>query len=160
MAIVGKGDIAHALTDRDGVIFFASGVSNSSETDDFKFWREQDLLLQQPKDECLFYFSTISRFYPSPSAYMKHKMAMERIVQQWPRYVILRIGNINFGNNPHTFLNRLRSLKAKGEPFEVRDEWKFMITKEHLLMLTNHLPIDGKIEICAFTYMAKVKDLI
>jgi len=32
--IIGNGDIGKALKDRDDVVFFASGVSNSQETDE------------------------------------------------------------------------------------------------------------------------------
>ena len=38
--IIGKGDIASILNDREGAIFFASGVSNSSETNELAFKRE------------------------------------------------------------------------------------------------------------------------
>jgi hypothetical protein len=38
--IVGRGDIASVLNDREGVTFFVSGVSNSNETRDSEFMRE------------------------------------------------------------------------------------------------------------------------
>ena len=37
--IIGKGDIASILIDREDVIFFASGVSNSSEIRQSEFER-------------------------------------------------------------------------------------------------------------------------
>lgn len=52
--IIGKGLIAKLFTDHDrgDVIFFASGVSNSSETDPAQFTREENLvakaLLENP----------------------------------------------------------------------------------------------------------------
>lgn len=155
--ICGKGDIGSVLQDREGAIFFASGVSDSSETRNFKFWKERDLLLEQSRDLCLFYFSTISKYYPSPNAYIQHKVNMEKLVRDnWVNYCILRIGNIDFGINPNTFINKMRADKS----LPVRDEWKYMITKEHLLTLTNCLPLDRRIEICAFSFMKKVIDLI
>jgi hypothetical protein len=47
--IVGNGDIASALKDlnKDRWIFFASGVSNSRETDEDEYAREMSLLLEQ-----------------------------------------------------------------------------------------------------------------
>lgn len=159
--IIGSGDLGSVLNDRPGALFFASGVSNSLETSNRKFWRERDLLLEQPKNLCLFYFGTISKFYPNPSPYVQHKKQMENLVKMnWGNYVILRIGNIDFGINPNTFLNKMRAMKAAGTPLPIRDEYKFMITKEHLLSLTDHLPLDNRIEICAFSYMRLVKDLL
>ena len=58
--IVGKGDIASILNDREGAIFFASGVSKSTETDESKYRREMELLDKQDRTKCLFYFSSIS----------------------------------------------------------------------------------------------------
>ena len=58
--IVGKGDIASILNDREGVIFFAAGVSKSTETKETEFQREMELLDKQDKTKCLFYFSTIA----------------------------------------------------------------------------------------------------
>lgn len=161
MAIVGNGDIAKALKDRDGVTFFASGCSNSQEKRPSVFWREQDLLMIQPKGRCLVYFSTISKFYPSPSPYIVHKTYMEKIVKrEFKNHFILSIGNIDFGRNPNTFINKMRAMKELGTPLPVKDEWKFMMTKEHLQMLTANIPPEGKHEICAFSYMALVKDLL
>lgn len=161
MAIIGHGDIASVLTDREGVCFFASGVSNSAEVERKIFAREIDLLKQQPKDHCLFYFSTISVFNEERTPYQRHKYCMEAMVRYgWDHYVILRIGNITWGENPNTFLNKMRAMKKAGTPLPVHDEWKYMIGRQHFLMLTQSLPINGKIEICAFSYMAKVKDLL
>jgi hypothetical protein len=58
--IVGRGDIASVLNDREGAIFFASGVSNSTETNQSEYWREMELLDKQDRNKCLFYFSSIS----------------------------------------------------------------------------------------------------
>lgn len=42
--IIGGGDIASIVNDRDGAIFFLSGVSNSNETRNSEFIREIELL--------------------------------------------------------------------------------------------------------------------
>ena len=47
--IVGKGDIASILNDREGAIFFAAGVSKSTETKETEFSREIELLDKQDK---------------------------------------------------------------------------------------------------------------
>lgn len=160
MSIVGSGDIAKVLNDREGAIFFASGVSDSRCNDDARFIREIELLDSQFSGKCLFYFSTISIYY-TKSPYTIHKEFMETLIKiKFPNHNIIRIGNIDFGTNPNTFLNALRAKKAKGEPFELFDEYRYLISKEELLLLTDNLPLTGRNEINVFGRMAKVKDLI
>src|SRR5687768_14508004 len=135
--IVGRGSIAKLLKDREGFIFFASGVSDSNSLVSIeKFGREHDTLLQFAGDErCLVYFSTISHF-AKLSSYTIHKMKMETFVKSWfPNYVIVRLGNIWECTNPNTFIN---AYKAK--PYEPRDEWKYMISAEQLRFITDNLP--------------------
>lgn len=160
MAIIGRGNIAEILIDRDDVTFFASGVSNSGCTDPYEFNREAQLLLEQPKDKCLFYFSSISIFTKN-KAYHVHKKNMEHVIKSnFQNYCIIRIGNIDWDTNPNTFLNFMREAIRNNERVVIRDEYKYMISKEQLLLLTNNLPSTGRNEINAFGYMAKVKNLL
>ena len=162
--IIGRGDIASILNDREGVIFFASGVSNSSETKYSEFKREFDLLYKQDKSKCIFYFSSIAidnkeKF--EVSKYLQHKKRMEDYIKDnFENYNIIRIGNITWGNNPNTFLNYIREKIKNGEPVYISDEYKFMIDKEQLLLLTNNLPILAQNQLSVFGKMVKVKDLI
>jgi len=161
--IIGKGDIASILKDREGAIFFASGVSNSSEQKDSEYKREFDLIKQQDKTKCLFYFSSITVDDPSKqlNRYIRHKKQMEKYIDDnFQNYNIIRIGNITWGKNPNTFLNYIKIKIEKGESVDLRDEFKYMIDKEELLLLTNNLPLTGKNKISVFGKMAKVKDLI
>lgn len=161
--IIGKGDIASILNDREGAIFFASGVSNSSEKDETEFNREIDLLLQQDKTKCLFYFSSISvdDVQKKSNRYLQHKMKMEELIKSnFQNYNIIRIGNISWGSNPNTFINYIKNKISKGEPVEIKDEYKFVISKEQLVLLTDNLPLIGQNTICVFGKMAKVSDLI
>ncbi len=156
----GSGDIASVLTPRRGAIFFAAGVSNSSCTDPEQFNREKLRLLAMPKNLCIFYFSTISIYYKK-SPYVTHKKRMEALIRSnWNNYNIIRIGNIDFGTNPNTFINFLRAKKAKGEPYELLDEYRYIISADELLLLTDNLPLTGQNEINAFGRMALVKDII
>ena len=93
--------------------------------------------------------------------YLDHKIHMEQMVRDhFDNYNIIRIGNIDFGNNPKTFLNWIRHQQKTGAPYRVRDEYKYMITKKELLLITDHLPLAGQNEINVFGKMALVKDLI
>jgi hypothetical protein len=162
--IVGRGDIASILNDREGVIFFASGVSNSSETKKSEFKRELDLLSKQDKSKCIFYFSSITidnkeKF--EVSKYLQHKKRMEDYIKDnFQNYNIIRIGNIAWGSNPNTFLNYLKNKIKNNEPVYISDEYKFMIDKEQLLALTDNLPSMAQNQLSIFGKMIKVKDLL
>lgn len=158
--ILGTGDIAKILNDREGALFFASGVSNSSEFRPEAFSREIDLLMIQPQNLCIFYFSSIS-IYLKDSPYTAHKRKMERLIRSnWNNFNIIRLGNISWGTNPNTFINYLRAKKNAGEEIHVVDEYRYLISQEELLLLTDNLPLIGQNEINVFGKMAKVKDLI
>ena len=160
--IVGTGDIASVLNDRDGTIFFASGVSNSNETRESEFMREIELLDKQDKTKCIFYFSSITVDDMSKnSQYLQHKRRMELLVKSnFENYNIIRIGNITWGSNPNTFINYIKNKKSKGESVEIKDEYKYVIDKEQLVLLTDNLPLTGQNTICVFGRMAKVAELV
>ena len=61
--IVGNGSIASVLEDRDDLVFFASGVSNSSCTDEKEYERELNLLKTIPTDKHIVYFSNLGIYY-------------------------------------------------------------------------------------------------
>lgn len=160
MAIVGNGNIAKALKDREGAIFFASGVSNSNETDWNAFNREYLLLLDQPRNKCLFYFSSIQLFEKN-TPYFKHKQTIERMIDDvFDNYNIIRIGNIDWDQNPNTFLNFIRNKIKNGEEFLIKDEYRFLISKEQLRLFTDNLPLKGRNIVNVFGRMGKVKDLL
>lgn len=162
--IIGSGDIASVLNDRDGITFFASGVSNSNETRDGEFEREKTLLLKQDKSICLVYFSSIAidiKEKYEGSRYLRHKKEMEDLIKSnFKNYTIIRIGNISWGTNPNTFLNYIKTKIKNKEAVHILDEYKFMLDKEQLLLLTDNIPQNGKSEISVFGKMKKVKDLL
>ncbi len=141
--IIGHGDIAGVLKDRDDRLYFASGVSNSGETRDLEYRREIDLLMNQSRygQYChLIYFSTLSVFY-SRSRYVQHKRRMEELVGQYfSPYTIIRIGNIAWGKNPHTLINFIRERIRNRESFEIRDEYRYILEREEFLHWIGMVP--------------------
>ena len=138
--IVGNGDIAKALIDRPDRLYFASGVSNSQETRESEYQREKDLLLKQDKHQHIVYFGSLCIFY-SDTRYAKHKREMEELVKKtFPHYTIMRMGNITWGDNPHTLINFLRGKVARGEPFKIRDVTRYIIEKPEFLHWINLIP--------------------
>jgi hypothetical protein len=138
--IIGKGDIASVLEPRLGFTYFASGVSNSREERESEYQREKDLLLKQDKDKHLVYFGSLSVFY-TKGRYQDHKLEMEQLVKDnFKNYTIVRLGNITWGDNPHTIINFFRKQKAIGQAFEVQDTERYVCDKEEFLHWIKLIP--------------------
>ncbi len=135
--IIGNGDIASVLVDRPDLSFFASGVSNSQETDEGEYKRELDLLLKQPRDAHIVYFSSLGVFTGS-SRYLIHKRFMEAVVErEFPAHTIIRLGNITWGSNPHTLINYLKAHPKA----EIKDEYRYIVDEDEFLYWINLIPI-------------------
>ena len=138
--IVGNGDIASALKDREDRLYFASGVSNSQETRRSEYEREKKLLLTQDKYRHIVYFSSLSIFY-SDSLYAQHKKRMEQLVKKrFRHYTIIRLGNIAWGKNPHTIINFFKNQVKRGEKLEIRNTYRYVIDKDEFLHWINLIP--------------------
>lgn len=134
--IIGNGDIANVLPDKEDFIFFASGVSNSKENRESEYKREEQLLMQQDFSKHLVYFSSLCVFY-SNSRYAQHKLAMEKIVRTYfVRWTIIRLGNITWGNNPHTLINYLKAHPSA----EIEDVERYIADKDEFLHWINLIP--------------------
>ena len=114
--IIGNGLIANLFreNDRENVVFFASGVSNSLETKKNNILREENLLrktLEENSDKIFIYFSTCSIYDSSKngSPYVNHKLKMEQIVEELAdQFLILRVSNaVGKGGNPNLLMNYL-----------------------------------------------------
>lgn len=152
--IVGRGDIASVLPDRDDRLFFASGVSNSQCTEEKQYRREENLLLSQPEDAHLVYFSTLSIFY-ADTRYTQHKRFMELLVKEvFPQHTIIRIGNISWGTNPHTLINYLKA----NPDAELRDEYRYIVDRKEFLHWINLIP-EFSCEINIPGMMMKVEEI-
>lgn len=130
--IIGNGLLAQAFRprfqSRDDVLVFASGVSNSRETDPEEFARERNMLtaaLEQARQQRqqLVYFSSCSIADPdlANAPYVQHKQAQEQLVADGAdQYAIFRlpqvVGRID---NPHTLTNYLYQTIASGDVFHV-----------------------------------------
>jgi nucleoside-diphosphate-sugar epimerase len=127
--IVGTGLIGKSLSgiDTAGITVFASGVSNSRETDAKEFLREKSLLeshLNGQSNSKLVYISTCSVNDPSKSdsPYVIHKKLMEHLVLSHPDTHIVRLPNVvgpdgNSNNLVNYFVKSIRS----GETLTVQE---------------------------------------
>jgi len=158
--IVGRGDIAEVLQDTEkDMLFFASGVSNSQETRESEYQREKDLLMEQEKDRRLVYFGSLSVFY-NDNRYTQHKLEMEDLVKEnFPSYCIVRIGNITWGDNPHTLINHLKDKVEREEPVEIKDVERYIVNKDEFLHWINLIPENFNCEINITGERMKVKEI-
>jgi len=138
--IIGHGDIASVLVDRPDRLFFASGVSNSSEVRESEYRREIDLLMMQERTAHLVYFGSLCIFY-SETRYAMHKQQMESMVKAlFARYTIIRLGNITWGTNFHTLINHLREMKRRGQPLDIQDVYRYIVDEEELRYWLSLIP--------------------
>lgn len=133
---MGRGDIASVLPERDDLLFFASGVSNSQETRESEYQREIDLLLEQPTNAHIVYIGSLAIFYAN-NRYTQHKMDMEAMVKEnFKTHTILRLGNIAWGTNPNTLINYLREHPNA----EIRDEYRYIVSQEEFIHWVDKIP--------------------
>jgi nucleoside-diphosphate-sugar epimerase len=125
--IIGGGLLANAFRGEffghDDVIIFASGVSNSKETDEVEFSRERRLLEQYLSLNIpLVYFSTCSVIDEDlkHTAYVQHKLEMESLVKNVDSYGIFRLPQVvGTTKNPNTLINYLYDQISRKKRFQV-----------------------------------------
>jgi hypothetical protein len=153
--ILGHGDIAGVLKDREDRLYFASGVSNSQETSDFEYEREVNLLMDQDKWRHIVYFSSLCVFY-TDTRYAQHKRMMEKLIKKYfGHFTIIRIGNITWGKNPHTLINYMKEHKDA----EIKDVYRYIISKEEFLHWIDLIP-EWSCEMNITGRMMKVRDIV
>lgn len=157
--IIGNGDIANILPDVDDKLFFAAGVSNSREERDSEFRREMNLLLEQNKSAHIVYFSTLAMLY-SDTPYTRHKRNMEETIKaNFKKYCIIRIGNITFGDNPHTIINYFKERISAGQKLYIQNTHRYVIDLDEFLHWIDLIP-DWSIEMNCPGRMMKVSDIV
>ncbi len=116
--IIGNVMMAKAMQkiDNDDLLIFASGVSNSLETDEKAYLREYHLLqktIEKYPTKKLIYFSTCSIYDSSKkdTEYIKFKLKIEQFIKENSNnYIIFRVGNVvGKGGNPNTLINFLKN---------------------------------------------------
>jgi len=153
--IIGHGDIASVLSDREDRLYFASGVSNSQETQESEYTREIDLLEKQDTWRHIVYFSSLSVFY-TDTRYAQHKRQMEKLVKKrFGHYTIIRLGNITWGKNPHTLINYLRNHRSA----EIQDVYRYIVEKKEFLHWIDLIP-EWSCEMNIPGNMMKVRDIV
>jgi nucleoside-diphosphate-sugar epimerase len=147
--IVGNGLLARGFSEsfsqNDGVIIFASGVSNSQEISADEYLREEILLRENlKKDKKIIYFSTcsIEDVTARKSPYVKHKIKMESLIKNNSKnFMIFRLPQlIGKTNNKNTLINFLYLKILNNEEFTVQEFAKRnIIDVEHVVEIVKYI---------------------
>lgn len=128
--IIGKGSVASVLEDRDDLVFFASGVSNSSCTDEKEYEREFNLLKTVPTDKHVVYFSNLGIYYKQ-DRYTQHKRDIEEYIRNnYKTYTIVRIEVCEWVKTPNTILNVFKRQLAEGIEPTIQNTTRYVLSLE------------------------------
>ena len=131
--IIGKGSIARVLEDRDDLVFFASGVSNSSCKDEKEYQREFNLLKTVPTDQHVVYFSNLGIYYKE-DRYTQHKKEIEEYIRNnYKSYTIVRIEVCEWVTTPHTILNFFKNQLNQGIEPIIQDTIRYVLSLDEFL---------------------------
>jgi nucleoside-diphosphate-sugar epimerase len=125
--VIGNGLMASSFKEyihNDDVLIFASGVSNSLETNMEPLFREAGLLsgnLKRNKNKLMVYFSSCVNLDENKKMYMDHKLHMEEIIKKSKnRFIILRLPQvIGNGGNPNTLVNFIVNKLKNNEKLDI-----------------------------------------
>jgi nucleoside-diphosphate-sugar epimerase len=148
--VIGNGMIAKEFENYrfdDSTVIFASGVSDSTNTDNRAFEREKNLIIETlhtGKGKLFVYFSTCSIDDASmqSSAYVQHKVKMEGLIMSnHTPYIIFRLTNpVGKTNNTHTVVNYFIKNIRENHQFPVwKNANRNLIDIDHLYLICNEI---------------------
>lgn len=158
--IVGNGNIAKVLKDREDLIYFASGVSNSSCKDSDQFNREIDLLMSMDFNKHLVYFSNLAIYYKN-DPYTNHKIFMENLIKEkFNSYTIVRIEVCEWVNNPTTILNVFKRKIDNNEEIVIQDTTRYVLSLDEFLYWMDLIPVGRKNEMNILGKKMTIKEIV
>jgi hypothetical protein len=131
--IIGNGSIAKVLEDKDDIVFFASGVSNSSCTDEKEYEREFNLLKTVPTESHIVYFSNLGIYYKK-DRYTQHKIDIEEYIRNnYKSYTIVRIEVCEWVKTPNTILNVFKKQLSQGIEPIIQNTTRYVLSLSEFL---------------------------
>jgi len=131
--IVGRGSIAMVLEDRNDLVFFASGVSNSACIDEEEYLREFELLKSISTDQHIVYFSNLGIYYKE-DRYTNHKKEIEEYIRNsYKSYTIVRIEVCEWVKTPNTILNFFKRQLSEGIEPTIQDTTRYVLGLDEFL---------------------------
>jgi hypothetical protein len=135
--IIGNGSIANVLKDNNDLVFFASGVSNSTCVDENEYEREFNLLKTISKDKHIVYFSNLGVYYKK-DRYTDHKIEIEEYIRNnFKYYTIVRIEVCEWVKTPNTILNVFKSQLSKGIEPNIQNTTRYVLSLDEFLYWVN-----------------------
>lgn len=164
MIIIGGGLIAKAFKNRidKKVLIFASGVSNSNETNKVFLDKEKNLLISTIKNypnHRLIYFSSILILKKIKNPYYQHKLEMESIIKKSKiKYLILRLPQIiGKGGNQNNLVNFfVNNIINSNKIFIEKNTYRALIDIDDLVKLVIFL-INKKNKIVNLSHIELIK---
>lgn len=158
--IIGNGNIAKVLKDREDLIFFASGVSDSSCLDESKYNREFKLLKTVDKNKHIVYFSNLGIYYKN-DRYTKHKIDIEKYIRDnFLYYTLIRIEVCEWVKNETTILNVFKRKIKTGEEIKVIDTFRYVLSLDEFLYWIDLIPINEKNEMNILGKKMSIRSII
>jgi len=131
--IIGNGSIAKVLEDKEDIVFFASGVSNSSCTDEKEYEREFNLLKTVHTDNHVVYFSNLGIYYKK-DRYTQHKIDIEEYIRNhYKSYTIVRIEVCEWVTTPNTILNVFKRQLNQGIEPTIQNTTRYVLSLSEFL---------------------------
>jgi hypothetical protein len=144
--IIGNGSIASVLPNREDLVFFASGVSNSSCIDEKEYEREFNLLKTVPIDQHIVYFSNLGIYYKK-DRYTQHKIDIEEYIRtNYYSYTIVRIEVCEWVKTPNTILNFFKRQLNEGIEPIIQDTTRYVLSLNEFLYWINMIKAGVKNE--------------
>ena len=160
--IIGNGSIASVLKEIDtpDLIFFASGVSDSSCTDEFEYQRERNLMLTVTYNKHIVYFSNLGVYYKN-DRYTQHKIDTEEFIRNnYNSYTIVRIEVCEWVSTPTTILNVFKNqLKNDIEPV-IHDTTRYVLSVKEFLYWISLIKPSIKNEMNVLGRKMKISEIV
>ena len=138
--IIGRGNIAKVLKDREDLVFFASGVSDSSCISNEDYMREISMINNVDPSSHVVYFSNLGIYYKD-DRYTRHKKYMEDLVKsRFKYYTIVRIEVCKWVDNPTTILNVFKEKLKSGEKIEIQNTHRYVLSLDEFLYWISLIP--------------------
>lgn len=163
--IIGNGLLASEFAifsgEYDDYLVFASGVSNSKETDPIEFKREEDLIvktLSENNDLTFIYFSSILATI-GDNRYYSHKLRIEQLIHEYSNnYIIFRIPQIiGAKGNQMNLVNFLKNcIKSDIDISIYNGAIRSLIDVSDLVSIVNICKGSVRNEIINFAYIEKI----
>jgi hypothetical protein len=158
--IIGRGNIAKVIKDREDLVFFASGVSDSSCNSNHEYNREINMLERVDPSCHLVYFSNLGVYYKD-DRYTRHKKYMENLVKsRFKYYTIVRIEVCEWVNNPTTILNVFKQKLANGERIEIQNTYRYVLSLDEFLYWVSLIPRNKNNEMNILGRRMHVSDIL